>query len=100
MDANLWYILKENIDGYVYNLTVETIASAAVSYLIPMAVMLVLLFLIAWKRPKVPAAETAASTMSGEQEQSAEMPVKYCPNCGTALLEDSAFCTNCGVKQT
>lgn len=100
MDSNFWYMLNQDIADYVYNLTDETIASASVYYLIPMAVILVLLFLIAWKRPKVQVAETAASTMSGEQKQSAEMPVKYCPNCGTALLEDSAFCTNCGVKQT
>ena len=84
MDANLWYLLKENIDGYVYNLTVTTIASAAVYYIVVTAVMLVLLFLIAWKRPRAQAEAVA---------------VKYCPNCGTALLGDSAFCTNCGAKQ-
>ena len=25
--------------------------------------------------------------------------VAYIQNCGTALLADSAFCTNCGAKQ-
>lgn len=84
MDANLWYMLKQNIADYVYNLTGETIASAAVYYIITMAVMLALLFLIARKKPRVQVEAEA---------------VKYCPNCGTALLEDSAFCTNCGAKQ-
>ena len=83
MDSNFWYMLNQDIADYVYNLTGKTIASAAVSYLVPMAVMLVLLFLIARKRPRTQGAEA----------------VKYCPNCGTALFADSAFCTNCGAKQ-
>ncbi|MBP3568371.1 MAG: zinc ribbon domain-containing protein [Lachnospiraceae bacterium] len=92
-------IWQQDIADYVYNLTGKTMASASVSYLIPMAVMLVLLFLIAWKRPKVQVEEMATSTVSGEQKQMETEAIKYCQNCGTALLADSAFCTNCGAKQ-
>jgi len=99
MDSNFWYMLNQDIADYVHNLTGKTMVSASVSYVAPMAVMLVLLFLIAWKRPKAQVRELTTSTVPGEQKQMETETIKFCQSCGTALLADSAFCTNCGAKQ-
>ena len=86
-------------EKFMYSLKGQNLITNAVFLLAVIAVMLALLFLIARKIPRVQVTEVAAATISGEQKQAETMAVKYCPNCGTELESDSAYCTNCGAKQ-